>query len=110
LKGSILVFYVIGFVLAVPSWWLIHHVRGVLASNDDHGRTTLVINVHSALQHLGLVGERPYFEVKAERTSARESQEPGIVCHFNYAVTIVENGKTAAEFTWRESLHNGATS
>ncbi len=48
LEGSILVFYVIGTVLAVPSWWIIRHTRRVLAS-DDYGRTTLVLNAWLAI-------------------------------------------------------------
>ncbi len=54
LEGSILVFYVIGIVLAVPSWWLIHHARGVLASDEDHGRTTPVLNAWVAITLLAL--------------------------------------------------------
>jgi hypothetical protein len=44
LKGSVLVFYVIGIALAVPSWWLIHHARGMLATDRNHGRMTLALN------------------------------------------------------------------
>ncbi len=54
LEGSILVFYLIGILLAVPSLWLIHHARGELASDDDHGRTTLVLNAWLAITLLAL--------------------------------------------------------
>ena len=54
LEGSILVFYVIGTILAVPAWWLIHHTRGVLALQDDHGRTTLILNAWLAMTLLAL--------------------------------------------------------
>ena len=54
LEGSILVFYVIGTALAVPSWWLIHHTREVLASDDQHGRATLVLNAWLAITLLAL--------------------------------------------------------
>ncbi len=54
LEGPIVVFYVIGIVLAVPSWWLIHHVRVLLASDDDHGRMTLVLNAWLAITLLVL--------------------------------------------------------
>lgn len=47
-------FYVIGTVLAVPSWWLIHHARRVLSSEDDHGRMTLVLNAWLAITLLAL--------------------------------------------------------
>jgi hypothetical protein len=43
LKGSILVFYAIGVLLAAPSWLLIIHSRKVLGVGD-HRRTTLVLN------------------------------------------------------------------
>jgi hypothetical protein len=54
LEGSIPVFYVIGIVLAVPSWWLIHHALAVLASDDDHGRRGLVLNAWLAITLLAL--------------------------------------------------------
>ncbi len=54
LEGSILMFYAIGAALAVPSWWLIHHTRRVLASNDEHGRATLVLNAWLAITLLAL--------------------------------------------------------
>jgi len=54
LVGSILLFYVIGTVLAVPSWWLIHQTRRVLASDEDHGRTALVLNAWLAITLLVL--------------------------------------------------------
>ncbi len=53
LEGSVVVFYLIGMVLAIPSWWLILHTRAVLAS-DDHGRKTLILNVWLAITLLGL--------------------------------------------------------
>jgi hypothetical protein len=54
LEGPVPVFYVIGAALAVPSWWLIHHTRRVLASADDHGRTTLVLNAWLAMTLLAM--------------------------------------------------------
>jgi hypothetical protein len=66
--------------------------------------------VHAALQHLGLVCGRPHFDIEAERSEARDSQEPGINCHFDYAVILLENGRKEAAFTWRETLHKDATS
>ncbi len=54
LQGSIPAFYGIGIVLAVPSWWLIHHSRGLLAPGDEHGRTTLVLNSWLAITLLAL--------------------------------------------------------
>jgi hypothetical protein len=54
LEGSILVFYVIGAALAVPSWSLIHHTRRVLASDVEHGRATLVLNAWLAITLLAL--------------------------------------------------------
>ena len=48
-----MLFYLIGTVLAVPSWWLILHTRAVLAC-DDHGRMTLVLNTWLAITLLAL--------------------------------------------------------
>lgn len=52
-EGSIILFYLIGIVLAVPSWWLIIHTRRILAG-DDHGRTTVVLNTWLAMTLLAL--------------------------------------------------------
>ena len=54
LEGSILVFYLIGIVLAVPSFWLIYHARRVLASDVEHGRATLALNSWLAITLLVL--------------------------------------------------------
>jgi hypothetical protein len=53
LQGTIAVFYMIGAALAVPSWWLIHHTRATLAS-DDQGRATLALNAWLAITLLAL--------------------------------------------------------
>lgn len=54
LEGPVTVFYAIGIALAIPSWWLISHTRRVLASDDDHGRATLGLNVWLAITLLAL--------------------------------------------------------
>jgi len=54
LEGSIVLFYFIGAALAVPSWWLIHHTPRALASNDERGRATLVLNAWLAITLLAL--------------------------------------------------------
>lgn len=54
LEGSVPVLYLIGAAVAVPSWWLIHHTRRVLASDGDHGRATLGLNAWLAATLLAL--------------------------------------------------------
>ncbi len=54
LNGPMLVFYLIGIALAAPSWWIIYHTRRVLASDNEHGRTTLVLNAWLAITLLVL--------------------------------------------------------
>jgi hypothetical protein len=54
LEGPILLFYVIGIVLAVPSWWLIYHTRKILASDSEHRRAPLVLNAWLAITLLVL--------------------------------------------------------
>jgi hypothetical protein len=54
LGGSVLLLYLIGAALAVPSWWLIHHTRRLLASDREHGRATLALNAWLALTLLAL--------------------------------------------------------
>lgn len=54
LEGSVPVFYLIGIALAVPSWWLIYHTRGVLTRDGGHGRATLGLNAWLAMTLLGL--------------------------------------------------------
>jgi hypothetical protein len=54
LEGSLLFFSMIGIVLAVPSWLLIHHACRLLTPHDTLGRRTLVLNVWLALTLLAL--------------------------------------------------------
>jgi hypothetical protein len=44
LEGSIPLLYAIGLSIAAPSWSLVHHARGLFASDDGRGRTTLLLN------------------------------------------------------------------
>jgi hypothetical protein len=44
LQGSTLKFYVIGFVLLVPSLAVVLHTRRILAPQVDHGSRTLMLN------------------------------------------------------------------
>lgn len=54
LKGSTLMFYVIGVALAIPSWGLIHRTREALASDNEGGRAMLVLNTWLAITLLAL--------------------------------------------------------
>ncbi|HKQ91655.1 MAG TPA: hypothetical protein VJZ77_13275 [Blastocatellia bacterium] len=54
LEGAVPVFYVIGVALAVPSWFLIRHTRRLLASDEDHGRATVVLNAWLGITLLAL--------------------------------------------------------
>jgi hypothetical protein len=54
LRGSVLLFYVIGIVLSVPSWLLIHHARELVASDRDPGSRTIVLNVWLGMTLLAL--------------------------------------------------------
>jgi len=54
LEGFVLGYYAIGIVLAVPSWGRIHHTRQLLASNDDHGRMTVILNAWLGMSLLAL--------------------------------------------------------
>jgi hypothetical protein len=54
LEGSTLVFYVIGIALAAPSWSLIYHTRVMLASDDERGRATMVLNTWLGITLLAL--------------------------------------------------------
>jgi hypothetical protein len=53
LGGPVPVLYLIGAALAVPSFWLVHHARRVLAA-DDHGRATLGLNAWLVITLLAL--------------------------------------------------------
>lgn len=53
LAGSVPLFYAIGIVLAVPSWWLVAHAWGVPAAGSG-GRTPLVLNAWTAATLLAL--------------------------------------------------------
>ena len=54
LDGPVLVFYLIGVVLAAPSWWLIVHTRKLLAPDQRPGSATLALNGAVAVILLGL--------------------------------------------------------
>jgi hypothetical protein len=56
LEGSIAALYAIGIVLAVPSWWLIAHLRRAASPDPRVRQTTLALNgaVVAALLVLGL--------------------------------------------------------
>jgi len=54
LEGPVPLFYVIGTALAVPSWLLIQHTRRLLASDDDYGRATVVLNAWLAITLLAV--------------------------------------------------------
>ena len=54
LEGSILAFYVIGTVLAVPSWWLVHHNATDARLQRRHARSTLILNAWLAITLLAL--------------------------------------------------------
>lgn len=54
LEGSLPLFYAIGIALAVPSWWLIHHARGIATPAESDERRTLVLNVWLAATLLAL--------------------------------------------------------
>ena len=43
LEGPVVLFYIIGIVLAIPSWWLILHTRRVL--ENEKNRKTLILNL-----------------------------------------------------------------
>ena len=56
------------------------------------------------LQHLGLVGVRPKFEISAERVTV-EPADPKYLMTFNYSVTVKSEGRKVAELTWSKHLH-----
>ena len=43
-EGPVLLFYLIGIVLAVPSWWLTAHTLRSLNAEEDPGRRTMFLN------------------------------------------------------------------
>lgn len=54
LEGSIPLFYGIGVVLAVPSWWLLYHAPRLLLPDAGRDRTTLFLNAGLAFALLAL--------------------------------------------------------
>jgi hypothetical protein len=54
LEGPVILFYVIGIVLAVPSGWLIHHAIASFASDEERSRRTVVLNSWLAVTLLAL--------------------------------------------------------
>lgn len=54
LQGPTPLFYAIGIALAVPSWTLTRHARVLFASDNSHGRKTLVLNAWLVITLLAL--------------------------------------------------------
>ena len=46
--------YALGIVLAVPSWWLVLHARGLITPDPDGGRRTVILNTWLAVTLLAL--------------------------------------------------------
>lgn len=65
-----------------------------------------VIEVHKALQHLNLAGDRPNLEIKAERSAVQGSEEPGIAFYWDYSIKVIDGENVAAEHKWRKSIRN----
>ena len=66
--------------------------------------------IQVTLSHLGLVGARPHFNVKAERSAAQKSDEPGISWFHEYSIAVLEGEKRAGEITWRVKVHDDEAS
>lgn len=54
LEGSLIIFYLIGILLAVPSWWLISHALKLSGRVEEPGRTTIILNGWVAVTLLGM--------------------------------------------------------
>jgi hypothetical protein len=54
LQGSTLKLYAIGIALVMPTLRLVFHTRQILTSQQDHGRTTLLLNTWLAVTLLVL--------------------------------------------------------
>lgn len=54
LAGPVPRLYLIGIALALPSWWLVVHIRALLVSGDGSARKTLVLNAWLALTLVAL--------------------------------------------------------
>jgi len=54
LEGSLLRFYIIGILLAVPSWWLIFHALKLFSTPSGPARKTLLLNGWLAVTLLAL--------------------------------------------------------
>ena len=77
LRGSTVLFYAIGLILAAPSWSLVRHARGLFTSHDDHNRMTMILNtwVAGSLLILGIpnfpLALPGFFNIGYELTSHR---------------------------------------
>jgi len=65
-----------------------------------------LLEVHCALQTLGLVGARPDFKVGGERSKLRESSEPGVLGERDFFVRAWEGSKVAGEYRWTERIYD----
>ena len=56
------------------------------------------------------MGARPHFNVKAERSAAQKSYEPGISWFHEYSIAVLGGGKRAGEINWRVKVHDDEAS
>lgn len=56
------------------------------------------------LQHLSLVTVSPKYEFYAEKSAARASDDPSVLCAFDYRIGVKADGKPAVGYSWTENI------
>ena len=80
---------------------LAHEPQGVI---DWNCLDQDVVTIQRTLKDLKLVGEMPEFEIFSERSAAQWSQDPEVICTFNYRIAIKEADRLVAEIKWSKNL------
>ena len=60
--------------------------------------------IETELQKLGLIGERPNYEFYAERSQAKDSDDPEALFEFEYSFGLKEDNKKRIEVAWKSKV------
>ena len=61
--------------------------------------------VEREFQHLGLVGIRPKYEFFANKSAARNDDDPKVMCAFDYTAGLKKDDVFVVSFDWTEKIY-----
>jgi hypothetical protein len=76
---------------------------------DWDGLEAAIAGIHSALQQLGFVGDRPVLDVRAERVPKSALVDPRAILGFAYSVSVHAGTTVLADMKWSEEILGSET-